>query len=154
MLNFKIISKKGDKFLPQYQTSMSACFDFVAAEDVTIPPKETKAVGTGCCFDPGHNASLMKEIEDKSCVPVLKLYIRSSLAFKHGIGLANGVGIIDFDYPDEIKALLYNSKDKPFEVKKGDRICQGLFDYSWRSPLITTKDQKRTGGFGSTGAKS
>ena len=150
MLYFKINSPKGEEFVPQYQTSMSACFDFMASEDDEIEPGSIKAVPTGCYFDVEYNKRLMKEIEDKSCVPVLRIYVRSSLAYKHGILLANGVGIIDFDYPNEIKALLYNSSNKAFKISAKDRICQGLFDYSWRSPLMAVKDQERTGGFGST----
>ena len=36
-------------------------------------------------------------------------------------------GVVDSDYRGEIQALLLNWSDTPFQVNKGQRICQGLF---------------------------
>jgi dUTPase len=71
----------------------------------------------------------------------------------------NGVlvmrGIIDETYEGEIIACLVNFN--PFDVvyKKGERICQLLFD-KCRKPTsadirILTKEARKDGGFGSTG---
>ena len=86
----------------------------------------------------------------------LGLHIRSSLAVKSGLRLANGQGIIDSDYynnPDNeghILVAVYNHGCESFQLEKGTRIAQGIF----MKYLITDHDAAdglRTGGIGSTG---
>ena len=82
----------------------------------------------------------------------LGLYLRSSLGAK-GLILPNGVGIIDMDYPDEIKIIIYNPTSKVFQVKKGDRIGQIIIHKHYGSDVLgdnfrSLKD--RRGGLGST----
>ena len=86
----------------------------------------------------------------------LSIFIRSSLAFKKGLMLANSTGIIDCDYynnPDNeghIMIAYYNTKDVSYTIKKGERIAQGIF-----MKYLTTDDDDasgiRMGGIGSTG---
>lgn len=127
-----------DVVLPTRQTTKSAGYDFTASEDVTIPVGQMRLVKTGV-------AAQMQDDE------VLELFVRSSLAYKHQVTLQNSVGIIDRDFfPNPIGVLLRNEGEKPFVVKKGERIAQGLF----KKYLKTTNDHveaKRNGGFGSTG---
>lgn len=129
---------KEDVVLPTRATKGSAGYDFTASEDVTIPVGQMRLVNTGV-------AAHMQDDE------VLELFVRSSLAFKHQVTLQNSVGIIDLDFwPRPIGVLLRNEGEKPFVVKKGDRIAQGLF----KNYLKTVNDHveaKRNGGFGSTG---
>ena len=129
---------KEDVVLPTRATVDSAGYDFVASEDVTIPVGQMRLVKTGV-------AAQMQDDE------VLELFVRSSLAYKHQVTLQNSVGIIDRDFfPSPIGVLLRNEGEKPFVVKKGERIAQGLF----KKYLKTTNDHveaKRNGGFGSTG---
>ena len=129
---------KEDVVLPTRQTTKSAGYDFTASEDVTIPVGQMRLVKTGV-------AAHMQDDE------VLELFVRSSLAYKHQVTLQNGVGIIDRDFfPNPIGVLLRNEGEKPFIVKKGERIAQGLF----KKYLKTVNDHveaKRNGGFGSTG---
>ena len=61
----------------------------------------------------------------------LSVFIRSSLAFKKGLMLANSTGIVDSDYynnPDNeghIMIAYYNTGDTALvRVEKGDRIGQ------------------------------
>jgi len=131
--------------LPQRQTGASAGYDLAAAEDVLIAPKKILAVPTGIKV-------YMKEDE------VLLLYIRSGLALKQGLCLANGVGVIDADYADNpdneghIRLAILNTSNQAVEIKKGTRIAQGIF---FKYLLADDDDfggQKRGGGFGSTGA--
>ena len=85
----------------------------------------------------------------------LSIYIRSSLGFKWNIRMCNQVGIIDADYYNNseneghIFVCLMNEGDKVLEIKKGDRIVQGIF-----MPFLITDDDKTTdirmGGIGST----
>lgn len=51
------------------------------------------------------------------------VFSRSGMG-KFGITLANSVGVIDSGYRGEIKVMLHNSGDVPFEVKTHDRIAQ------------------------------
>ncbi len=77
---------------PTHKTKGSAGADLVCAKTVTIQPNETVLVSTGAYVPSG----LPKGI-------ALLLMARSSIAYKKRLLLANGVGLIDGDYPDEIK---------------------------------------------------
>ena len=129
---------KEDVVLPTRQTTKSAGYDFTASEDVTIPVGQMRLVKTGV-------AARMQDDE------VLELFVRSSLAYKHQVTLQNGVGVLDADYaPSAVGILLRNEGQKPFVVKKGDRVAQGVF----KKYLTTVNDyveSTRDGGFGSTG---
>ena len=87
----------------------------------------------------------------------VSLHIRSSMALKFGIQLANNTGIIDSDYVDELFIMLTNISDTPIHIFDGDRVAQGILHSSVGSASIVeaTEDlvQKtdREGGFGSTG---
>ncbi len=83
------------------------------------------------------------------------LYSRSGMGVKHGIALANSVGVIDSDYRGEIVVVLVNHSDKPYTVNPGDRIAQLIFAPVYTA-LFTEADLlddtvRGTGGFGSTG---
>lgn len=88
---------------------------------------------------------------------VAMLCARSGLAIKHGITLANSVGIIDSDYRGEIKVGLINLGPQDFEIVPGERVCQMLIlpvelpDVEVVSELSDT--ERGEGGFGSTGRK-
>ena len=131
--------------MPKYMTELSAGADLYANEDRVIEPLQTVAVSTGVFI----------ESYDRSAMPAgvvgeLQIRARSSLAFKHGILLANGVGTVDLDYPDEIKVLLWNSNhEKSFTVSRGDRIAQILLAYTYRLPQFDVGGLRK-GGFGST----
>lgn len=85
----------------------------------------------------------------------LELSVRSSTPLKHWLILANGVGIIDADYYNnsdnegEIYFQIINLLPFAIQLKRGDRIGQGIIHtYS----LVDGDDAAgaRTGGFGST----
>jgi dUTP pyrophosphatase len=80
---------------------------------------------------------------------------RSGLAFKHGITCLNTPGTIDSDYRGEVKVLLVNLGEEPFEITPGMRIAQMVI-----APVIQahvteiaerTETARSAGGFGSTG---
>lgn len=85
----------------------------------------------------------------------LKVVNRSSNPLKKGLILTNGVGIVDKDYysnPDNdghIMAQFLNFSYDPIEIKKGERIFQGIFQ-----PYLVADDDnatgERVGGHGST----
>ena len=70
--------------------------------------------------------------------------------------MANGIGIIDSDYAgpeDEIHLILQNITNKPVQLKKGDRVAQGMFLPITRATFEEVEEMphKNRGGFGSTG---
>jgi len=125
---------------PTHKTKMSAGADVSANETVTIYPGKTALVGTGCKLEEKHNLSGF----------VFMLFIRSSLAFKRGLALANGVGVIDADYKDEIKVMLTNHSLTPVTINKGERIAQ-IVAMSYYPGFFDVEDTERSGGIGSTG---
>jgi dUTP pyrophosphatase len=130
--------------LPQYQTSGSAGFDLAASADVTIAAGTIALVPTGLVIQvpAGH---------------FLGIFARSSTPLKKGLMVANGVGVIDEDYcgaADEVKIQVLNFTATSVEVKRGDRIAQGLFlpvtRASWQEETGDLREGSR-GGFGATG---
>lgn len=128
--------------LPQYHTPGSVAFDLSAREDAIINPKEIKLIPTGLIVQipPGY---------------MLMLSSRSSLTIKKGLMMGNGVGIIDQDYcgpEDEIKIQLVNITDQPVEIKKGDRLAQGMFVRvdTGEFEEVESLETNSRGGFGST----
>lgn len=131
-----------DVTLPERSTSGSAGYDFFSTEDVIIPPHKSIKINTGV-------KAYMLSSES------LEIYIRSSVAIKRNLMLTNQVALIDSDYygnPENDGAIvigLYNFGDEPQEIKKGDKIAQGVF-----RPYLNTGDEPteaRSGGIGSTG---
>ncbi len=131
--------------IPVRATACSAGLDLSACVDapVTIPPHQIRLIPTGL-------AAALDEPQ-----AMLMLCARSGLAAKHGIGLANGVGIVDTDYRGEIKIALINQSDAEFTVTDGMRIAQLIVVPVWMPELAesdTLPDTDRgAGGFGSTG---
>jgi dUTP pyrophosphatase len=80
---------------------------------------------------------------------------RSGLAAKHGVTVLNAPGTIDADYRGEVKVILVNHGQEPFEIRRGDRIAQmvvapvSAVTFSERETLDETT--RGAGGFGSTG---
>jgi len=130
--------------LPEYQTPGAAGFDFTASTDVEIAAGQVALVPTG----------LIIQVPDGH---VLGIFARSSTPLKRGLMVANGVGVIDRDYcgpADEIRIQVVNFTAKPVQVKRGDRIAQGLFlpvtQVTWTEADGDLRDGSR-GGFGATG---
>ncbi|HEY0111613.1 MAG TPA: dUTP diphosphatase [Allosphingosinicella sp.] len=128
--------------VPSYATVEAAGLDVVAAEDVTLPPGGRHAVATGFAM----------AIPDGFEVQVRP---RSGLALKHGITCLNTPGTIDSDYRGEVKVILANLGQEPFEVRRGERIAQLVPAPVVRGRLVETDRLSDTsrgdGGFGSTG---
>lgn len=87
----------------------------------------------------------------------LGVYSRSSGSYKYLLSIANGVGIIDADYVDnpnnegEIFVQLINLSPFAIEIKKGDKIGQGIFHkYGYVEDDANKDKETRIGGFGST----
>ena len=129
--------------MPSYQTAGSAGFDLASSVDLTIAPGQITLVPTGLVFavPAGH---------------FLGIFARSSTPLKRGLTVANGVGVLDSDYSgptDELKIQLMNVTSAPVEIKRGDRLAQGVI-----LPFVQAEFEERSaatapdrGGFGSTG---
>jgi len=67
----------------------------------------------------------------------------------------NTPGTIDADYRGEIKVILINHGDAPFEIRRGDRIAQMVVapvtPVSFELKEALDETQRGAGGFGSTG---
>jgi dUTP pyrophosphatase len=129
--------------LPAHATAGSAGFDLAASEDVTIAPGEIVLVPTGLVIEvpPGH---------------FLGIFARSSTPLKRGLVVPNGVGVVDSDYcgpNDEIKVQILNITQAPVEVRRGDRLAQGILipfvRVEWKDTAPPAAADR--GGFGSTG---
>jgi dUTP pyrophosphatase len=129
--------------LPGYGTDEAAGFDLAAATDVLIPPHTIVLVRTGLVIEvpTGH---------------FLAILARSSTPLKRGLIVANGVGVIDPDYSgptDEILIQLLNVTGSDVQVRRGDRLAQGIV---LPAPRVTWEEVEEIrevvrGGFGSTG---
>jgi len=132
--------------VPHYQTEHAAGVDLYAAveRETEIAPGAWKLVPTGI-------AVAIPEGYEGQVRP------RSGLALKHGIGMLNGPGTIDADYRGEIGVILFNFSDKPFPVRRGDRIAQMVFlkieKARFRTVSGLSETKRGSGGFGHTGVQ-
>jgi dUTP pyrophosphatase len=81
---------------------------------------------------------------------------RSGLAVRHGVTVLNAPGTVDSDYRGELKVILVNLGQEPFEIRRGDRIAQlVLCEVAHGVAVIEldslTPSERGGGGFGSTG---
>jgi dUTP diphosphatase len=132
--------------IPHYQTEHSAGVDLYAAVagETIIEAGMWKLVPTGI-------AIAIPEGYEGQVRP------RSGLALKHGIGMLNAPGTIDADYRGEIGVILFNFSDKPFTIRRGDRIAQIVFAKIEKAKLVRvdvlSETARGAGGFGHTGAR-
>jgi len=98
MVYIKVKKINDNVILPTYETSSSAGMDiraFLPNGKVSIPPKETKLIGTGLFFEIPNGFEV-------------QIRPRSGLAVKNFITVLNSPGTIDADYRGEIKVILIN----------------------------------------------
>ena len=148
---------------PVYATLGAAGADVYAAETVTIDPGETKIVPTGLKMEIPYGYAVLVQM-------------RSGLAAKTKLRLANSLGLIDSDYRGEIGVILENIephiKDlvitdegvatgilygKSYTIEKGERIAQLRLVEAPKMSFIEVKKvddtERGDGGYGSTGIK-
>jgi len=156
--------------IPAFATKGSACFDLKACLDsdakvkaynphnkeTYVPVKQSNG-GLSIQVPPSFRALIPTGlIFDISTGYELKVHIRSSMAFKYGIVLANSTGVIDSDYVDPTYVMVYNISDTPVTIYHGDRIAQAQLVKLEEYDLTETKTRPakktdRDGGIGSTG---
>jgi len=144
----KIVSPllKGNIEPPSYATDGSAAMDLRACLEtpITLKPGARLLVKTGIAIN----------MMDPGLVAIVAS--RSGLSLKHGIRVAQGIGVIDADYHGEIGVILANDSQDPYEIQPGERIAQLMFQPVVQVGLqyvdqFSTETERGTGGFGSTG---
>jgi dUTP pyrophosphatase len=129
--------------LPEYQSPGAAGFDLAAGRDIDVAPNTIALVPTGLVIraPEGH---------------FLGIFARSSTPLKHGLMVANGVGVVDPDYAgehDEVKIAVLNVRASAVTVAPGERIAQGIV---LPAPRVQFEEAaavaESRGGFGSTGS--
>ena len=130
--------------LPKYQSANASGFDVRAQLEtsIVIKPRERAMVSTGLSFEIPSGY----EIQTRP---------RSGLAWKHGLTIVNTPGTIDADYRGEVKILLLNLGEEPFEIKDQERIAQcvlvPVIQAQWIDVDELSETERGAGGFGSTG---
>ena len=142
-MKVKIINHSGFD-CPSYATPLSAGMDLRASmeQSIILAPLERALVPTGLFVE------LPEGYE-------MQIRPRSGLAAKHGITVLNSPGTIDADYRGEIKVILVNLSNNPFEIVPGERIAQAVVaqhaHIEWEQVEHLGATERGAGGFGSTG---
>ena len=130
---------------PAYATPGSAAADLVAVLDapLTLAPGQRALVPTGLAIQlPGPEY-------------VALVCARSGLAIRHGLTLANGVGVIDSDYRGEIGVGMVNLCGEAYTIQPGERVAQLMILPVAQAAFVQADSlddtQRGEGGFGSTG---
>lgn len=177
-MKLKIVAE--DKYLPQYANDTDACMDLKARiqNEITEQPEMAAANMILDGFAQLTGMDTVKDTQDsiviwpgqvrkvpsgvQVAIPegyVMKIYVRSSIGIKKNLRLANGTGIIDAGYRDEVIMALHNFGKEPVLIKDGDRICQFILLPFPKVELEIVEDNKdfrmgdRGGGIGSTDKK-
>ena len=128
--------------LPRYASEDAVGLDVTAAEDLILEPGQRHAVATGFAIE------IPRGYE-------VQVRPRSGLAMKNGITCLNTPGTIDSDYRGEVKVILINLGQEPFDVRRGERIAQLVPAPVLRADFVEASElsgtERGTGGFGSTG---
>lgn len=132
--------------LPSYATDGSAALDLRACleNSVELAPGARVLVKTGIAIN----------MMDPGLVAIVAS--RSGLSLKHGVRVAQGIGVIDADYHGEIGVILANDSGEAFIVEPGERVAQLMFQPVIQVALhqveaFSTETERGEGGFGSTG---
>jgi dUTP pyrophosphatase len=142
-LSVRIRRLDSDLPLPEYASPGAVGFDLYSRDDVLIESGEVALLPTGIAIatPPGY---------------MLLVTSRSSTPRRKGLSVPHGVGVIDQDYcgdGDEILCQVYNFTDQVVEVRRGERIAQGIFVRVDRAEWdeVGSMSAPSRGGFGSTG---
>jgi dUTP pyrophosphatase len=159
---------------PTKATSQSACYDlrahFGPSTQIVSAYSDSNVSHNLCAFktfDSDRYAIVLKP-GYRALIPTgyifdipegysVRLHIRSGLALKNGLTLANAEGVIDSDYTKQCYVLVHNTSSVDAKISHGDRIAQfemvPVLNYSLQQVDYRVLDDKtdRKGGFGSTG---
>ncbi len=129
--------------LPEYHTGGAVAFDFYCRKEIIIKSNTVELVPANVIIEVPKGMMLM-------------ITSRSSTPKRTGLMVANGVGTIDQDYcgeTDELQIPMYNTRQTPVTVERGERIAQGVFlpiEHAEFEEVEQMSNPSR-GGFGTTG---
>ena len=143
-IKVKRLDASTDLPLPCYESEGSSGMDIRASvrEAVLLNPGEIRLIPTGLAVSvpPGYEAQIRP---------------RSGLALKHGVGMVNSPGTIDSDYRGEIGIIVINWGQRPFTIRRGDRIAQMIITRVYRADIteveVLDSTRRGGGGFGHSG---
>ncbi|MEN8722017.1 MAG: dUTP diphosphatase [Alphaproteobacteria bacterium] len=147
-INLKRLPHSDGLALPSYESNGAAGMDLRAAvtegEPLVLAPGARAMVPTGLsmALPEGYEAQVRP---------------RSGLAAKKGVTVLNTPGTVDSDYRGEVKVILINLGDEPFEITRGERIAQMVIAPVTQGMWVEVDNLDDTargaGGFGSTGTQ-
>jgi dUTP pyrophosphatase len=144
MTNFEVLIKCEPELIPTRGNPGDAGYDLRSAETAKVSARSRATINTGVSLAlPAGYVALV--------------HPRSGLAAKHGITVLNAPGTVDAGYRGEILITLVNHSDDDFEIAKGDRVAQILFQKFETASFIQVTElpgsHRGNAGFGSTGVK-
>lgn len=144
MTSIDVLISCSEEFLPVMGNPGDAGYDLRSAVDINIEVGQRVLIPTGVSIAlPAGYVALV--------------HPRSGLAAKHGVTVLNAPGTVDAGYRGEIAVTLINHGHETFEVKRGDRIAQIIFQkfetVNFLSVAELPGSQRGSAGFGSTGVK-
>lgn len=142
-VKYKVLDSRAKA--PAYTTAGAAAADLCAVldEPLTLEPLARALVPTGLAIElPGpHSVALV--------------YARSGLSIKHGVCMANGVGVVDSDYRGELKVPMVNLGKEAYTIQPGERVAQLCIAPIYTAAFVRAAElgdtERGAGGFGSTG---
>ena len=144
MTSIDVLISCSEEFLPVIGNPGDAGYDLRSAVDISIEVGHRALIPTGVSIAlPNGYVALV--------------HPRSGLAAKHGVTVLNAPGTVDASYRGEIAVTLINHGHETFEVKRGDRIAQIIFQKFETVNFVSVAElpgsQRGSAGFGSTGVK-
>jgi dUTP pyrophosphatase len=144
MTSFEVLISCEPDLMPTIGNPGDAGYDLRSSENAVVPARSRHTVNTGVSIAlPAGYVALV--------------HPRSGLAAKHGITVLNAPGTVDAGYRGQMLITLVNHSDEDFEITRGDRIAQMLFQKFESARFVHVTElpgsQRGTAGFGSTGVK-
>ena len=144
MTSFEVLISCEPDLMPTMGNPGDAGYDLRSAENAVVPARSRHTVNTGVSIAlPAGYVALV--------------HPRSGLASKHGITVLNAPGTVDAGYRGQMLITLVNHSDEDFEITRGDRIAQMLFQKFESARFVHVTElpgsQRGSAGFGSTGVK-
>ena len=143
-MQIKVLIQKlcEDAIIPKYAHEGDAGVDLYSRIDHEIKPGERFLIPTGLKMAIPHGFE--GQVRPKS-----------GLALKSGITVLNTPGTVDAPYRGEVGVIVINHHNEPYNIKKGEKIAQGVFvkvnQFDFEE-VEHIKEESR-GGFGSTDLK-
>lgn len=143
-MEIKIMKLYENATIPSRESKCAAGYDLYAFTNslFRIAPHTTEKINTGVAI----------EIPDGYCGLV---FPRSGLSSRHGLRLANCVGVIDSDYRGEIMVALHNDSENFQYIDHNQRIAQIVIvpylQFNWKEVEFLNETERGSSGFGSTG---